>query len=82
MSQNDKLIARFKRIPSDFTYDETVKLLKIFGYKEECNDGSRRSFVHTKDFDIIYLHEPHPESIMKSYALKQIKKHLEERRYL
>lgn len=32
MGTKDKLIARFKKQPSDFTFDEMEKLLAIFGY--------------------------------------------------
>ena len=82
MSQKDKLIERFKRLPTDFTYDESVSLLKIFGYREYCNDGSRRSFIHAPDNHIIYIHKPHPGNIVKMYALKDVKQTLEEHGYL
>ena len=79
MSQREKLIERFKKIPSDFTYEETVTLLGYFGYEECSNDGSKRSFVHAKSNHVICLHEPHPQKIMKRYALRDIKAVLEER---
>ena len=78
MSQKDKLIDRFKSIPSDFTYKETVTLMKYFGYEEHSNDGSRRAFVHSQSLHVIYIHEPHPGNIMKKYALRDIKRALEE----
>ena len=82
MSQKDKLIERFKKLPNDFTYDELVSLLNYFGYKECSNNGSKRAFIHSPDNQTIYLHEPHPGNIMKKYALKDVKQILEERRYL
>ncbi|WP_235954616.1 hypothetical protein [Cyclobacterium salsum] len=34
MSKKEKLIARFLGMPSDFHYDEMVKLLGFFGFEE------------------------------------------------
>lgn len=33
MGAKDKLVERFKRLPKDFTFAETVKLLAFFGYE-------------------------------------------------
>lgn len=38
MGTKEKLIERFKALPSDFTFDELEKLLKCFGY-EKSNKG-------------------------------------------
>jgi hypothetical protein len=49
MGRRDKLIARFKGRPKDFTWDELVRLLEGFGYREVATGrtgGSRRRFVH------------------------------------
>ena len=35
MSKRQKLIERFLVIPNDFTYDELVQVLKLFGYMED-----------------------------------------------
>jgi len=82
VSKKDKLIERFRSIPNDFTYSETVVLLRNFGYEEDSNDGSRRSFVHSETKHVIYLHEPHPGSIMKKYQLRDIYQILKEQGYL
>lgn len=44
MGTKDKLIERFKRLPKDFTYEEVVRLLKIFGYTE-YNKGRLQDHV-------------------------------------
>ena len=75
MSKKEKLIARFLAIPSDFHYDEMVKLLSFFGFKEVKKgktSGSRVKFMNSKRVPIM-LHKPHPSGIMKHYQLKQIK---------
>jgi hypothetical protein len=35
-------------------------------------NGSRRKFIHNETLDIINLHEPHPQKVLKPYALKQV----------
>ena len=75
MSKKEKLIARFLTMPSDFHYDEVVKLLGYFDFEEVKRgktSGSRVKFVNGKGV-LIMLHKPHPTGIMKRYQLKQVK---------
>jgi len=77
MSKKDKLIERFKKLPKDFHYDEMVRLLGYYDYKEVKKgktSGSRVKFENEEDS--IILHKPHPSGIMKVYMLKQIKEKL------
>ena len=62
-------------MPTDFHYNEVVKLLGYFGFKEVKKgktSGSRVKFMNPEYVPII-LHKPHPSGIMKKYQLKQIK---------
>lgn len=75
MSKNEKLIARFLTMPSDFHYDELVKLLGGLGFEEVKKgktSGSRVKFLNQEGIPIMF-HKPHPTGIMKHYQLKQIK---------
>jgi len=75
MSRKDKLIARFLSMPSDFHFDEIVRLLGYYGFEEfkkGKTSGSRVKFIN-EDGVPINLHKPHPSGIMKKYQLKQIK---------
>ena len=75
MSKKDKLIKRFLSLPSDFHYDELVKLLGYFMFfeiKKGKTSGSRVKFEN-KDRIPIIMHKPHPSGIMKKYQLKQVK---------
>ena len=75
MNRKTKLIARFLTLPSDFHYDEVVKLLGYFDFQEVKKGktaGSRVKFMNAEDVPIM-LHKPHPSGIMKHYQLKQIK---------
>ena len=47
MGTKEKLVERFKKLPKDFTYEETLKLLSIFGYYEHnkgATSGARVRF--------------------------------------
>lgn len=84
MSKQEKLLDRFLTLPSDFTWDELVKLLSAFGFKELTKGktgGSRRKFV-TEKGNVILLHKPHPSIIMKKYALKQVQQYLQENDFI
>jgi len=75
MNRRAKLIARFLSLPSDFHYDEVVKLLGYFDFQEVKKGktvGSRVKFMNAEGVPIM-LHKPHPSGIMKYYQLKQIK---------
>jgi len=79
MSKKEKLISRFLKMPSDFHYDEMVKLLGYFDFtevKKGKTSGSRVKFENEKGVPIM-LHKPHPSGLMKMYQMKQIKETLE-----
>jgi hypothetical protein len=75
MGRKEKLIARLLSRPKDFTYDELVTFLKMFGY-EEVNtgktSGSRRAFISGHNGQIIRLHKPHPGNILRIYQIDLI----------
>lgn len=60
MSKKQKLMERFLSEPSDFTYDELVQFLRIFGYTEDTS-GSAVRFIREKSFSQIRFHKPHPQ---------------------
>ena len=68
MSKIEKLIARFKMKPKDFSWEELTKLLNYLGYEEIRGSGSRRKFIHN-NHQLIVLHEPHPRNILKMYQV-------------
>ena len=74
MGTKEKLIARFKTIPSDFTFDELERLLSIYSFQRSDKgktSGSRVVYKNQSGTPIM-LHKPHPGNIVKTYALKQI----------
>ena len=80
MSKKDKLIKRLKKEPKDFTYEEAKRILEYLGYVEDNKgktSGSRIIFVRERDKKKFLLHKPHPDKIMKQYAIKQLKEFVE-----
>ncbi|QJE73494.1 type II toxin-antitoxin system HicA family toxin [Aerophototrophica crusticola] len=74
MTRRDKLVARLKGKPKDFTWDELVRLLEGLGYREAATGktgGSRRRFIHATA-PTIALHKPHPGNIVKSYVIEDV----------
>ena len=74
MTRRDKLVARLKGRPRDFTWDELVRLLEGLGYREAAagkTGGSRRRFVHATA-PAIALHKPHPGKIVKMYVIEDV----------
>jgi len=82
MGRDEKLIARFKSMPKDFTYNELVRLLNLFEfeeYKTGKTTGSGVKFRNKNFTDYkINFHKPHPDSNIKLYVLRQIKEILNE----
>jgi len=75
MSTQDKLIKRFRTMPKDFTFDETVRLFSAFGFVLDLKggtSGSRVAFVNKEKGLSYNLHKPHPDNVMKMYSIRQI----------
>lgn len=75
MTQFDKLLLRFKSVPSDFLWSDLKKLLEGLGFTEMSTSktgGSRRKFFNKNKNIIINLHKPHPSPNLKEYAIKQM----------
>jgi hypothetical protein len=81
MAKIEKLIEKLLSKPTDFTWEELLKILAHFGYTElrkGKTGGSRRRFADDTN-NIINLHKPHPKNILKSYIIKDVVAHLKER---
>lgn len=77
MSSKDKLIARFNSLPSDFSFDELVRLMGGFGFKlsnKGATSGSRVCFE--KGNESLMIHRPHPGYTLGKGVLKSIKIYL------
>jgi len=84
MSKGEKLLQRLLSVPTDFTWEELVKMLSHFGYdevKKGKTGGSRRKFADSKN-SIISFHKPHPSNIVKVYAIRDVIAHLKEKGHI
>lgn len=81
MGTKEKLVERFKKLPKDFTFEETVRLLSFYEYQIQnkgATSGSRIRFKNIKSGNYIDIHRPHPGSIMKEWMMKTIYEHLKD----
>jgi len=73
MSTKDKLIERFKTLPSDFTFDELVRLFGLYGFQIDNKGHTSGSRVRFKKDDVFYdCHKPHPGNIVKKAVVRNI----------
>ena len=75
MSLHEKLLERFMRGPTDFTWDELNRLLSKYGYyqyNKGKTSGSRVVFEKVDSDISLDLHKPHPKNILKPYQMKDI----------
>lgn len=73
MGTKDKLIERFKSQPNDFKWNELVRLFAIFGYEIGNKGKTRGSRIIFKKGESSYIaHKPHPDSVIKSYVMRQV----------
>lgn len=84
MTKQNKLIDRFLKKPTDFSWQELEKLLSNFGYRLNNSgktSGSRVRFVHSK-YPPIILHKPHPKPTLRRYQIEDIINLLKQERLL
>lgn len=78
MGTKEKLIERLKRKPKDFTFEEVITILGMFGYElhnKGKTSGSRVLFAAPGRAPIM-LHKPHPQKVLKPYAVEQLSEKL------
>ncbi len=77
MVKSAKLIARLRAIPSDFTWNELVTALRSVGFQDVSDKpGSYRTFK-SEDGKKFFLHQPHPQTIVKKYVLREVVKQID-----
>ena len=85
MTKKEKLIERMRQLPKDFTFAELETVFLQLGFEKDDKgktSGSRVRF-YNKDKQLQYLaHRPHPNSIVKEKALKDIVNYLTENKLI
>ena len=81
MSKKEKLIAKLKSNPRDFTFDDAETLLRYLHFNR-INKGrtsrSRVMFSNEQRNCKILLHKPHPRKELLEYQVKQLIEQLEQ----
>ena len=78
MTKAEKRLRRLLSVPADFTWDELVALLADLGFVEvSATGGSYRTFV-ARSGRKIFIHRPHPNAVLKRYAIREVIAVLEE----
>jgi hypothetical protein len=78
VSKLQKLRTRIASIPADFTWDEMIALLDSFGFAEKTKTGGSYRTFFDECGRKIFVHKPHPGSIVKKYAVKDVVEKLPE----
>lgn len=81
MGKKEKLIARLKSRPKDFTFEEAETLLGYLSYRKSNKgktSGSRVIFINDETKSQILLHKPHPRKELLSYQVQQLIDELEQ----
>ena len=79
MGKKEKLVARLKSKPNDFTFNEAQTLLGLFGYVKAQSgktSGSRVSFVRNQK--VFRIHKPHPRNELLAYQVNRLLIELEQ----
>jgi len=79
LGRKDKLIARLKSKPKDFTFDEAKALLEFYGYvisNSGKTSGSRVCF--TRGQKVFRMHKPHPRKELLHYQVRELVDELKE----
>jgi len=78
MSKKEKLIARLKSKPRDFTFDEAEALLLSLGFvKSNKGKTSGSRVLFERDGLPVDMHRPHPGNELKGYQVLKMLKLLE-----
>ena len=81
MGQKEKLIAKLRSRPKDFTFEEAETLLGFRSYERNNKgktSGSRVMFESAERKTKIILHKPHPRKELLAYQVKQLLEALEQ----
>ena len=78
MGKKEKLIARLKSRPKDFTFDEMQNLLELLGFELSNKGKTSGSRVKFKMGHVpISMHKPHPRNELLEYQINMVLETLE-----
>jgi HicA toxin of bacterial toxin-antitoxin, len=72
MSKLEKSMSRLLSKPIDFSWQERVTLMNALGFELRTTGGSGRKFIRPETGATLFIHEPHPASILKAYQIRAV----------
>jgi len=73
VGKKEKLIARLKSMPKDFTFNEMCNLLELLEFEMSKKGKTSGSRVKFKKGNVpILLHKPHPRKEFLEYQIKYV----------
>ena len=72
MSKLEKSMSRLLSKPTDFSWQELVTLMNALGFELRTTGGSGRKFIRPETGATLFIHEPHPASILKAYQIRAV----------
>jgi hypothetical protein len=71
VSKLQKSLRRLLSKPTDFRWSELKTLMDGFEYEMKTTGGSGRKFTKPGTASSFVIHEPHPQSILKAYQVRE-----------
>jgi predicted RNA binding protein YcfA (HicA-like mRNA interferase family) len=72
MSTFEKSMSRLLSKPTDFSWQELITLMNALGFELRTTGGSGRKFIRPETGATLFIHEPHPASILKAYQIRAV----------
>ena len=82
MSKLDKTLKRLRSKPKDFRWQDVEYIFSKLGFTKIEGDGARVKFRDEEKDLIANFHKPHPDPVLKHYAVKQMLDFLIENGYI
>jgi len=78
MSKKEKMIARLKSKPKNYTYNEAKTLMGLCGYSiSNAGKTSGSQVYFARENKVFYMHKPHPQKELHAYQINSIIAELE-----
>ena len=70
MSKIKKTLAKIQTKPTDFTWNDLVRIMLHFGYQQIEGSGSRVKFYHSEKDSLLSIHKPHNPKTLRPYQIE------------
>jgi hypothetical protein len=82
MSKLVKALERLQSKPRDFSWNELTSLMESFGYELKTTGGSSRKFIHVETRATLFIHEPHPQNVLKAYQVRDVLQFMKQEKHI